>query len=103
MVGLGDKLESLPSQLSAGEQKRAVIARSLINDPHILLTDEPTSDLDEKTEKEIMSMIMNIQSSGVTVIMVTYNLPLISYATRVFKMENSILRAEYFPRVIPLP
>jgi len=91
MVGLAEKLECLPRQLSAGEQKRAVIARSLINEPQVLLTDEPTSDLDEKTEKEIMSLMMTIRSAGVTVVMVTHNLQLIPYASRAFKMENSTL------------
>lgn len=91
MVGLGDRLEAYPKQLSAGEQKRAVIARALINEPQILLADEPTSDLDEKTEQEIMSLLMNIQSGGVTVIMVTHNLQLVPFATRAFKMENSSL------------
>jgi ABC-type lipoprotein export system ATPase subunit len=92
MVGLGGRLEAYPKQLSAGEQKRAVIARALINEPRILLADEPTSDLDERTEQEIMSLLMNIRSSGVTVIMVTHNLQLVPFASKAFKMENSTLR-----------
>jgi ABC-type lipoprotein export system ATPase subunit len=91
MVGLGGRLEAYPKQLSAGEQKRAVIARALINEPSILLADEPTSDLDEKTEQEIMALLMKIQTSGVTVIMVTHNLQLVPFATRAFKMENNNL------------
>ena len=91
MVGLGEKLYSYPRQLSAGEQKRAVIARSLINEPQILLTDEPTSDLDEKTEQEIMDLMRDIHGKGVSIVMVTHNLQLIPYAGRAFKMEQGIL------------
>jgi len=91
MVGLSKRLEAYPKHLSAGEQKRAVIARALVNKPQILLADEPTSDLDEKTEQEIMSLLMNIHSNGVTVIMVTHNLELVPFASKAFKMENSRL------------
>jgi lipoprotein-releasing system ATP-binding protein len=91
MVGLGDRVEVFPKQLSAGEQKRTVIARALINDPQILLADEPTSDLDEKTEQEIMKLLLDIRSARVTVLMVTHNLQLLPFADKAFKMENSAL------------
>jgi ABC-type lipoprotein export system ATPase subunit len=91
MVGIGDKLSAMPRHLSAGEQKRAVIARSLINQPEILLTDEPTSDLDEKTEEEIMAMLLKIRSSGVTVLMITHSLQLVPYANRAFTMIDGKL------------
>jgi ABC-type lipoprotein export system ATPase subunit len=90
-VGLEHRIAAYPKQLSAGEQKRAVIARALINEPEVVLADEPTSDLDEKTEREIMSLLMDIRSSGVTVVMVTHSLRLIPFASRAFKMENSRL------------
>jgi ABC-type lipoprotein export system ATPase subunit len=91
MVGIGSKLSAMPRHLSAGEQKRAVIARSLINQPEILLTDEPTSDLDEKTEEEIMAMLLKIRSSGVTVLMITHSLQLVPYANRAFTMIDGKL------------
>ncbi len=91
MVGLSKKLKVLPRHLSAGEQKRAVIARSLINMPEMLLTDEPTSDLDEKTEEEIMTMLLKIRSAGVTVVMITHSLQLVPYASKAFKMINGQL------------
>lgn len=91
IVGLGNKLEALPRHLSAGEQKRAVIARSLINEPQILLSDEPTSDLDEKTEEEILSIMLDIRRTGVTVVMVTHNLQLVPYASQAFKMDKGVL------------
>jgi ABC-type lipoprotein export system ATPase subunit len=90
-VGLADRLEARPKQLSAGQQKRVVIARSLINRPRILLADEPTSDLDEQTEKEIMDLLLKIHAAGTTILMVTHSLELTRYATRVMKMENGVL------------
>jgi ABC-type lipoprotein export system ATPase subunit len=88
MVGLETRASAYPKQLSAGEQRRAVIARALINNPQVILADEPTSDLDEKTESEIMSLLMDVRSRGVTVIMVTHNLDLVPFATRAFNMRN---------------
>ena len=74
MVGLADKLTALPRQLSAGQQQRVVIARSLINEPEILMADEPTSNLDDQTEREIMATFEQIHSlRGVTVVMVTHS------------------------------
>jgi ABC-type lipoprotein export system ATPase subunit len=91
LMGLSDRMEAHPKQLSAGEQKRVVIARSLLNQPELLLADEPTSDLDEQTEQEIMALLRKIHGSGVTVLMVTHSLELMPYATRVMKMENGVL------------
>jgi putative ABC transport system ATP-binding protein len=90
-VGLTTRKEIYPKQLSAGEQKRAVIARSLINRPELVLADEPTSDLDVQTEREIMALLREIHQSGVTFLMVTHSLDLIPYATRAFRMEDSAL------------
>jgi putative ABC transport system ATP-binding protein len=91
MLGIGNKLNMLPKQLSAGEQRRVVIARALVNRPRVLLADEPTSDLDMQTEKEIMSLFQEIHAEGVTIIMVTHSLELISYATMALKMEQGIV------------
>jgi putative ABC transport system ATP-binding protein len=88
LMGLGSKLDVYPKQLSAGEQKRVVIARALINQPQLVLADEPTSDLDEQTEKEVMELLRNINASGVTFLIVTHSLELVPYATRAFRMEN---------------
>ena len=92
MVGLTDKTHSYPRQLSAGQQQRVVIARSLINHPQILLADEPTSNLDEQTEREIMEIFREIHSStGVTIVMVTHTSQLTSYGTRTLRMESGRL------------
>ncbi|RJO61981.1 MAG: ABC transporter ATP-binding protein [Dehalococcoidia bacterium] len=91
MLGLGERMDCYPRHLSAGEQKRAVIARSLMNEPRILLADEPTSDLDERTEKEIMALLKQIHDSGVTILMVTHSLGLVPYATRAYSMGKGKL------------
>ena len=91
MLGLGSKLGVHPKQLSAGETKRAVLARTLINQPQLIFADEPTSDLDEKTEKEVMALLRKINSEGVTFFIVTHSLQLVPFATRAFEMQNGIL------------
>jgi ABC-type lipoprotein export system ATPase subunit len=88
-VGLIDKLGSFPRQLSAGEQQRVVIARSLINKPELLLADEPTSNLDEQTEHEIMALFKQIhQQRQITILLVTHTTELIPYGTRSLRMAS---------------
>ena len=84
-------MEVYPKQLSAGEQKRVVLARSLLNEPEILLADEPTSDLDELTEEESIAMLRELHSEGTTILMVTHNTDLIKYADRTLRMEEGNL------------
>jgi putative ABC transport system ATP-binding protein len=87
-VGLGDKLKSFPHQLSGGELKRASIARALINNPSVILADEPTGDLDADTEQEIMAQFKEISEKGKTIIMVTHNPELSVFATKVLTMNK---------------
>jgi lipoprotein-releasing system ATP-binding protein len=88
-VGLAAKLYALPRQLSAGQQQRVVVARALINRPEILLADEPTSDLDEQTETEIMELFRDIHTgTGVTILMVTHTSQLVRYGTRAIQMAG---------------
>lgn len=88
-VGLADKLKALPRQLSAGQQQRVVIARALINDPELLLADEPTSNLDEQTEHEIMALFREIhQRMNLTVLLVTHTVELVPYGTRSLRMAE---------------
>jgi ABC-type lipoprotein export system ATPase subunit len=91
-LGLAKKLGVYPKQLSAGEQKRVAIARSLVNRPQLILADEPTSDLDNRTEKEVMSILRDINAGGVTFLIVTHSLDLIAFATRAYEMENGRLK-----------
>jgi putative ABC transport system ATP-binding protein/lipoprotein-releasing system ATP-binding protein len=89
LVGLADKAHAYPSQLSGGQQRRVAIARSLMNEPGLLLADEPTGDLDEATEAEVMDLFMRInRERGITFVLVTHSLELASYATRRIKMTQ---------------
>jgi ABC-type lipoprotein export system ATPase subunit len=88
-VGLAEKLAAYPRQLSAGQQQRVVIARSLMNQPQLLLADEPTSNLDEKTELEIMDLFRDLHASlGITIVMVTHTRQLVPSSTRVVEMAS---------------
>jgi putative ABC transport system ATP-binding protein len=100
-LGVGSKASVYPRQLSAGEQKRVVIARAMINQPRLVLADEPTSDLDTRTEKDIMRLLREINSSGVTFLIVTHSLELVSFATRAFEMEKGNLTQ--IPTTTPPP
>jgi len=91
-VGLGSHFDAYPSEMSAGEQRRTVIARALINDPILLLADEPTSDLDVETESEIMALLLNVNHErGTTLILVTHNLALASEAEQVVQIADGAI------------
>jgi putative ABC transport system ATP-binding protein len=90
-VGLREKADSPPAHLSGGELKRTAIARALMNSPSLILADEPTADLDVDTEREVMELFREINREGTTVIMVTHNIDLASYASRVVRMEKGKL------------
>ena len=92
MVGIGEKKDSYPSQLSGGQQRRVAIARALLSKPDIILADEPTGDLDEDTEAEIMDLFEEInQKQGVTIILITHNLELAGRAHKKFRMSKGHL------------
>jgi ABC-type lipoprotein export system ATPase subunit len=94
-VGLADKLHAYPRQLSAGQQQRVVIARSLINQPELLLADEPTSNLDEQTEHEILALIRQIHlEKKITILLVTHAPDLTVYGTRSVRMANGYIIEE---------
>ena len=91
-VGLESHFDAYPSEISAGEQRRAVIARALINDPILLLADEPTSDLDEQTEREIMALLLNVNCERkTTLVLVTHNLALASEAEQVVQIADGAI------------
>lgn len=92
LVGLSEKVNAHPAQLSVGQQKRVALARALMNDPKTLLADEPTSDLDKATEVEIMSLLEKINTDKLcTILMVTHNLELATYAGQGYIMANGRL------------
>ncbi len=87
LVGLKDKINAYPSQLSGGQQRRVAIARAFINDPDLILADEPTGDLDEDTEKEVMDLFERFnREKGITFILVTHNRELARGTKRRFQM-----------------
>jgi cell division transport system ATP-binding protein len=91
-VGLAQKGYKMPNQLSGGEQQRVVIARALLNDPEIILADEPTGNLDPETSDDIMSILLSISASGRAVVMATHNYTLLNrYRARTFKCEDGKL------------
>jgi len=91
-VGLGEHHDAYPSEMSAGEQRRAVIARALINDPVLLLADEPTSDLDEQTEIEIMALLLAVnRERGTTLMLVTHNLALAGEVEQVIHIADGAI------------
>lgn len=87
-VGLANKTRRLPNQLSGGEQERVAIARALVNDPPIILADEPTGNLDSATGKEIMELLKELNFEGQTIIMVTHNPENVSFAHRVIRLKD---------------
>jgi putative ABC transport system ATP-binding protein len=87
-VGLGAKLERLPNQLSGGEQERVAIARAIVNNPRILLADEPTGNLDSTTSEEVMALFRELNDGGQTVVMVTHNPDNGKYADRTINLKD---------------
>ena len=94
-VGLSSKAYKQPHQLSGGEQQRAAIARALLNEPALILADEPTGNLDEDTANGIMNLLFEINRRGTAILMVTHNQSVIrNYPARVLKLENGVCHEE---------
>ncbi len=89
LVGLSHRRNSYPSELSGGEQQRVVIARAIINDPILILADEPTGNLDPDTSKQIMEILRDINTSGTAVMVATHNYELVKkFPARILKLQN---------------
>ena len=94
LVGLADRADHTPSQLSGGQQQRVAIARALVNQPKLLLADEPTGNLDSRTSIEIMGIFQQLNDQGMTVIMVTHELDIARYCRRVVVMRDGLVRSD---------
>lgn len=92
MVGLGKRLSHLPEQLSGGEMQRVAIARSLINDPPVLLADEPTGNLDSRNAEIIMNLLGELNDKGITIVIVTHNHELVKNCSKHIFMEDGKLK-----------
>jgi putative ABC transport system ATP-binding protein len=95
VVGIPEKAKALPNQLSGGQQQRVAVARALVNQPAILLADEPTGNLDSATSDEIMKFLQNLnREKGITLLMVTHEHDIAAYATRVIHMKDGHLTGD---------
>ncbi len=90
-VGLEDKIKYKPNQLSGGQQQRVAVARAIINDPNLLLADEPTGQLDSKTSAEIMNLLKEMNNQGKTVILITHDQNMAAYAHRVITIIDGVI------------
>lgn len=93
-VGLGDRLHHVPSQLSGGQQQRVAIARALVNEPSLLFADEPTGNLDSRTSEEVLGLFQELNSEGVTILLVTHDEGVARFAGRIIRISDGLVKAE---------
>ncbi|MBS1737394.1 MAG: ABC transporter ATP-binding protein [Bacteroidetes bacterium] len=98
-VGLADRSHHKPNELSGGQNQRVAIARALVNNPSIILADEPTGNLDSKTSVEIMNIFDKIQSDGNTVILVTHEEDIANYAHRIIRLRDGVIESDHNKKI----
>ncbi len=90
-VGLGERADHHPNQMSGGQQQRVAIARALVNRPKVILADEPTGNLDSATSNDVMAIFQQLRDGGITVVLVTHEPDIASFASRVLQMKDGLL------------
>lgn len=94
-VGLADRMHHEPNRLSGGQQQRVAIARALVNDPAIILADEPTGNLDSRTTLDVLTLFQELNDSGITIVLVTHEADVAEHARRVIEMQDGRIRRDF--------
>ncbi len=94
-VGLDDRMDHVPNQLSGGQQQRVAIARSLVNEPAIILADEPTGNLDSRTSVEVFSLFQELNSEGITIVLITHERDFANFAKRIVELRDGIIVRDF--------
>ena len=95
IVGLSDRAHHLPNQLSGGQQQRVAIARALVNNPSIILADEPTGNLDSRTSVEVMEIFQKLNEKGITILLVTHEMEIAEFAKRNVIFKDGKIRSDF--------